>query len=188
MTTAEPGNGRVKDGTRDLVVLGIGNPLLSDDGAGIHALGAIGRAGTLPPGVRLVDGGTVGLQLLASVAGCDGLMVLDAVNVGGEPGEVVRLDLADGLGAMKPRTAHDLGLGTLLEDLRLLGQYPGRAVLFGIQAAKVEIGTRLSTAVARELPKLVRAALEELDLWTRESNDPSEAGRGDANASTEDEK
>ncbi len=188
MTVTRKNGGSVKGGIRDLVVLGIGNPILSDDGAGIHALVEIGRSEALPPGVRMVDGGTAGPQLLASVAGCDGLMVLDAVDVGGRPGDVVRLDLRGGLAGAMPRTVHDLGLETLLQDLRLLDEFPERTVLFGIQPASVELGTKLSPPVARGLGTLVSAALDELGQWAQSSGEPAGTGNGDVNASTEDEK
>lgn len=160
MTTPRATNGA----RHDLVVLGIGNPILSDDGAGIRALAAIAARPRLPPGVRLIDGGTE-LNLLDEVAGCDALMVLDAANVGEPPGQVVRLDLHDGLRQAGPRTVHEVGLSTLLQDLLLLGEFPDRAVLFGIQPASVAPGTTLSPPVARGLDVLVRAALEELDQW-----------------------
>jgi hydrogenase maturation protease len=138
--------------------------------------------------VRLVDGGTAGPQLLPIVAGCDGLMVLDAVEIGGQPGDVVRVDLESGSGGLAPRTVHDLGLETLLQDLRLLGEFPKRAILFGIQPASIALGTGLSPPVAQGLARLVGAALDELARWAQPPDDAAGTGNGDVNASTEDEK
>ena len=171
-----------------IVVLGLGNSLLSDDGAGIHALCLLERTGELPPGVRLIDGGTVGPDLLPPVAGCDALLVLDAVDVGGQPGDVARLDLEGGAGRPGPRTIHEVGLETLLQDLALLGEFPRRAVLFGIQPASLSPGTGLSPPVERGLETLVGAALGELRRWTQTAGEGSGAGNAGGNARTEDER
>lgn len=152
----------------DFVVLALGNAIRSDDGAGVHALEAMRQTARLPSGVRLVDGGTAAAGLLPQVAGCDGLMILDAVDAGGRPGDVVRLDLVAGVGGgPQSPTAHELGLRELLGDLRLLGAFPGHAVLFGIQPASLAPGTRLSPPVARALGTLVGAALGELAEWAQ---------------------
>lgn len=187
--SAGPPAARQGDERARFVVLGVGNPILSDDGAGILALEAVGRARRLPAGVRLVDAGTAGPGVLGAVAGCDGLLVLDAVDVGGPPGEVVRLDLADGTGWAAPRNAHELGLETLLQDLRLLGEFPRRAVLLGVQPATVAIGTGLSPPVAEALDRLVDAALDELSQWAgRSAKRAATTGNGDDRAATEDER
>jgi hydrogenase maturation protease len=148
-----------------IVVLAMGNALLSDDGAGVKALGALAESAELPPGTRLVDGGTAGPTLLDTLAGCDRLLVLDAVEAGGEPGDVVRLDLRAGLNGGSAGTVHELGLTGLLADLVLLGHFPERAVLLGIQPGTVEVGTSLSPAVERGVRVAVQAALEELRQW-----------------------
>ena len=79
-----------------IVVLGIGNTLLGDDAVGIRVLEALGRlAGhdpaVLPPGTHLVDGGTLGIELMRTVEGARALLLLDAVDIGATPGEVVVL-------------------------------------------------------------------------------------------------
>jgi hydrogenase maturation protease len=149
----------------DMVVLGIGNPILSDDGVGIAALDALAVEPELPDRVRLIDGGTVAPDLLGAVAGCNALIVLDAVDVGEPPGTVVRLDLRDGVAVGGPRTVHDLGLAGLLGDLRLLGQFPERAILIGVQPDLVGLGTKLSPAVARAMRELIGAVLQQLREW-----------------------
>ena len=170
------------------MVLALGNSLLSDDGAGIHALATLQRSGELPAGVRLIDGGTVGPDLLPPVAGCQALLVLDAVDVGGQPGDVVRLNLERGAGRAGARTIHEVGLETLLQDLALIGEFPRRAVLFGIQPASLTPGTRLSPPVGRGLDTLVAAALDELRQWAQPGGGRSGTGNAGGNARTEDER
>lgn len=168
------------------VVLGLGNAILSDDGAGIHALGKL-RSSGVPRGVALVDGGTAGAGLLDAVAGCEGLLVLDAVDVGGEPGDVVRINLEGGVGRPGPRTVHELGLETLLQDLRLLETFPSRAVLFGIQPEALGPGTGLSPPVAGSLDTMVAAALDELREWAQQASGKTVTRNAGVNASTENE-
>ena len=179
------GGGRQGAGT---VVLGLGNSLMSDDGAGIHALALLERSSELPTGVRLVDGGTVGPDLLPPVAGCEALLVLDAVDFGGRPGDVVRLDLEGGAGRAGPRTIHEVGLETLLQDLALIREFPRRSVLFGIQPASLSPGTGLSPPVERGLEALAAAALEELRRWAQPAGGEAGAGNAGGIARTEDER
>lgn len=176
----------------DVVVLGLGNPLLSDDGLGIEALAALGRSPRLPGGVRLVDGGTAGAALLHALAGCDGLVVLDAVEAGRLPGEVVRVDLRRGLNARTEGdtaalTLHAAALATVLGDLILLRQMPDRAVLFGVQPARVSPGTSLSSAAARGVGVMVEAALDELGGWMA-SGECRGTGNANVKAWTEDDR
>lgn len=179
-----------KPENRVVVVLGMGNALLSDDGVGIHALAAIRASGRLPKAARLVDGGTAGPSLLQAVAGCDGLLVLDAADVGGEPGEVVRLDLHAGLRGSGPamRTVHDEALATLLGDLVILGEFPERAVLLGVQPASVTVGTTLSPSVARAVETVVEAALDELHRWMGSSGEGMGTGNANVESWTEDDR
>lgn len=149
----------------DLVVLGIGNPILGDDGAGIHALQRLERQASLPARTRLVDGGTAGPDLLEAVRGCSRLLVLDAVDVGGTPGDVIRLELDSPLAVGRPFTVHELGLATLLDDLRLLGELPASPILLGIQPGKIALGTALSPEVERGLEILIREVFGELRRW-----------------------
>ena len=76
------------------LVLGVGNLLMSDDGVGVHAVQRLEKR-TLPPGVEVLDGGTCGLDLLQFFEGVERLIVLDAANLGREPGAIVRLEGED---------------------------------------------------------------------------------------------
>lgn len=150
-----------------IAVVGVGNPLLSDDGAGIHAVRRLRddrRAGAL---ARIVDGGTVGAELLSEVCGCDKLLIVDAVDAGLAPGTTIRMDYS-GAEPLKveTRNAHQFGIQGLLDDLRLLGQAPSEVVLVGVQPAGTGWGTQLSPEVAGALPRVVAEVVRQLDQWT----------------------
>lgn len=146
------------------LVLGLGNPLLGDDGLGPRAVEAL-REEPLPAGVRLRDGGTGGLSLLAEIEEVERLLVIDAVDLGpgSEPGALVRLE-RDELPRTCARglTAHQVGLRDLLALCALRGTLPGSVVLFGVQVEQLALGTGLSPRVAAALPSLVAAVRGEL--------------------------
>lgn len=149
------------------VVIGIGNTIHRDDGAGVHALRRLEADPRLPDHVKLVDGGTHGLELLADVHGCARLLLLDAIDVGEKPGTVIRMTANDLRGLPGGASVHQLGLGDLLATLPLISDAPTEVVLLGIQPAETDWATDLSPAVEANLGELVEAAIEQLTLWSR---------------------
>ncbi len=149
------------------LILGIGNLLLQDEGVGVHVIQALARAagtpeGALPPGTETVDGGTLGLDLLPLLDGVDGLVLVDAAQLGREPGTVAVLrgdELARVLGGHI--SAHQVGVADLLGAARLAGALPGRVSLVAIQPAVVAPGLALTPEVAAALPAAVAAARAE---------------------------
>lgn len=146
------------------VVIGIGNTIHQDDGAGVHALRRLETDSRLPDDVVLIDGGTRGLELLADVQDCSRLLLLDAIHVGEEPGTVIRTDDLRGLPGAA--SVHQIGLGDLLATLPLISDTPTEIVLLGIQPAETGWGTELSPPVAAKLGELVDAAIEQLTVWS----------------------
>lgn len=147
------------------VVLGLGNVLLSDDGLGVRAVGRLAGDARVGPDVTLVDGGTLGLELLSYAAGADRLLVLDAVELGAEPGTLARLAGTDLAGLPGSSSVHQLGIADMLSAMRMMGHAPDEVVLLGLQPASLTLGTELSPAVAVALDVLVEAAIGELTAW-----------------------
>ncbi len=148
---------------KPLRIIGVGSPLMGDDGLGIVAAERL-AAMDWPAGVEVVDGGTGGLTLLDLLAGARGVILLDAVAMGAAPGTLRRFaaaDLAD-LPAQAPGLSlHGGGLGEVLALARELGELPP-LVLFGVEPASVELRIGLSPAVAAALEDLLAAVCEEL--------------------------
>jgi len=157
----------VIDPPRTIAVVGAGNLLLSDDGAGIHAIQRLRRDSRVRSVARLIDGGVIGTNLLAEVCGCERLLIVDAVDAGLPPGATVRMDFS---GPDPPRidtrNTHQLGIPGLLDDLRLLGQAPRQVVLVGVQPATMGWGTQLSPQVEGALPAVFAEVVRQLDRWT----------------------
>jgi hydrogenase maturation protease len=147
------------------LVLGLGNPLLGDEGVGLRALQALSSAADLPPSVELVDGGTAGLSLVPRLRSAARVLVLDAISAGRPPGTVLRLDGAElgreGFGKTSP---HEIGLPDILSASRLLGG-PEEVVVLGIEPDSLDLGVGLSAPVENAIGALVSAALRQLREW-----------------------
>jgi hydrogenase maturation protease len=150
------------DESSKVVVLGLGNILHSDDGVGPQAIGKLRQDPRMLNDVSLIDGGTLGLELLTYIWGCSYLLILDAVDVGQPPGTLVRMSSQE-LRALPSRgSVHQLGVADLLVALRVLSDRIPEVVLLGVQPTSTEWGTELSPAVAAVLPALADAAIAEL--------------------------
>jgi hydrogenase maturation protease len=144
------------------IVLGLGNTLHSDDGVGPHAIERLRRDPRVPADVSLIEGGTLGLELLTYIWDCSYLLVLDAVDVGQPPGTLIRMSSQELQTLPGKGSVHQLGVADLLVALRVLGNRTPEVVLLGVQPASIEWGTELSPAVAAVLPALVDAAVAEV--------------------------
>ena len=145
-----------------LLVLGLGNVLLQDDGVGSAAVAQLLERFHAPAGVRVLDGGTLGLSLLPYFDEADAVVLVDAVRADGSPGTLVRLD-GDEVGpAVATRLSpHQVGVADLLDGARWLDRYPRHVVLLGIVPQSIDLGLGLSPAVRASLPELVTLVVGE---------------------------
>jgi len=144
------------------VVLGLGNVLHADDGAGAQVIKRLREDARVPEKVSLIEGGTLGLELLPYVWDCTHLIVVDAVDVGRAPGTVVRMSREELDSLPGNSSVHQLGVSDLLVALRMLARRQPEVVLLGVQPASTDWSTDLSPAVAAAIDLLVDAALQEL--------------------------
>lgn len=142
-----------------VLVLGLGNILLGDEGLGVRAAERLAERFDLSEGVDVVDGGTAGFDLIEILAGRAHVIVLDAVDGEGGPGTLVRLEpAAVPVGWRAKQSHHQLGLGDVLAALTLLDEAPGAMTVLGLVPQDLELGLALSPAVAARLDDLVDAA------------------------------
>lgn len=153
---------QIVNGSGDrILVLGVGNVLLRDDGVGIRVIREL-EALDLPPGVRAVDGGTLGLDLLPMIEDAAAVVMIDAVDLRAAPGSVTVLrgdELHAALGGHV--SPHQVGVGDLVAVARLAGTLPERLALVAIQPAAIEIGLELTPEVEAAVPAAVELALAE---------------------------
>ncbi len=148
------------------LVLGLGNVLLGDEGVGVWVASSLSREFEFPSEVAVLEGGTLGLDLLPRLDGVERLLLVDGVRLGREPGEIVRLEGDAVPAALDLKISpHQVGVQDLLAAARLLGREPPLVVLWGLEPERLEPGTGFSPRVAEALPRLRDAVLEELWLW-----------------------
>jgi hydrogenase maturation protease len=148
----------------DVLVLGVGNTLMSDEGAGVRAADQLRERA--PGEVKVLDAGTLGPDLLPDVEAASRLLVLDCVDVGRPPGTTVRLDGARLRSRDAPvLSAHEFSLVDLLELAALHASAPAEVVVLGVQPARIEPGLELSPQVERAVPRLAASGLAELERW-----------------------
>ena len=147
----------------DILVLGVGNVLLTDEGVGVRALKEIERQYTIPENVELLDGGTSGIELLRHIRNRDCLIIIDCMKCSQEPGTVVRVEGSDVPASFRTRISpHQLGLSDLLAAAMLTDELPKKLVLYGVEPESIDIGLDLTDRVEASLAKLTEAVVDEL--------------------------
>ena len=155
----------MSDTSADLLVLGLGNVLLRDDGVGPAAIARVRAEYGIPDGVRCLDGGTLGLSLLPYLEDARTVILVDAVMEDGPPGTVVRLTGDDVGPAVATRLSpHQVGVADLLQGARWHDREPVRLVLLGIVPESIELGVGLSKRVAAAMGDLVDLICSEAAL------------------------
>lgn len=157
-----------------VLVLGIGNMLLRDDGVGLRVLQLLeGRLGA-DPRLSFVDGGTIGFMLSALVEHAPDLLVIDAVRMAEAPGSVrcFENEAMDAFLQGRAGSVHEIGLRDVLDMSRLSGHEPRRRALVGVEPGAIEIGEELSPEVQRAVEAAVRAARDVLQRWLADSDYP----------------
>ena len=139
---------------------------MADDGLGIAALERLREGWTLPESVRLVDGGTWGMNLLPLIEEASELLLLDAIDRGRPVGELVVLEREE-----VPRffglklSPHQIDLREVLALAELRGRLPAKLVAMGLQPARVEMFSGLSPELECRMDRLLTAVIERLEQW-----------------------
>jgi hydrogenase maturation protease len=148
---------------KNILVLGIGNILLSDEGAGVRAIEFLNRHYEIPPVLTLVDAGTMGLEILPYLEGKTDLIIVDAVVSDKQPGHVLRKKLNDaGVFFRNKISPHQLGLSEVLGAATLTGCLPPEIVLLGIVPKKLDAGLEFSSEIDKAFPHLIDQLIEEI--------------------------
>jgi hydrogenase maturation protease len=153
------------------LVLGVGNTLLRDEGAGVHTVRYLEAHAAEPDDVELVDAGTLSFTLAPAVERATGLIVIDAARMGEPPGTVRVLEgeVMDAfLGRHRKLSVHEVSLADLLQIARLTGALPPRRALVGIEPESLDWGEAPSEAVANAIPFAAAQARKLLSRWRRE--------------------
>jgi hydrogenase maturation protease len=159
------------------VVVGLGSPLMGDDGAGLAALARLRERFAGDAGLDWIDGGTAGLALLPALESAQRVLLLDAIDAGAAPGTLVEL-----AGEALPRrlaaklSPHQVDLAELLALAALRGCEPAELVAIGVQPERVALGVGLSEPVAAALPGVVEGACAQLRAWGHRGTEAGDRG------------
>lgn len=149
-----------------ILVMGLGNLLMSDDGLGSRVISELEKRFLPSPQVCLLDGGTLGLDLLPRLEDVDKLLIVDALQMGAEAGTFFRLEGEDVPRAFANKlSVHQMGLQDLLAVAELQGHLPQELVVIGVQSETIEMGLELTASVAASFDQVVAAVCAELESW-----------------------
>ncbi|MGC2618975.1 MAG: HyaD/HybD family hydrogenase maturation endopeptidase [Acidobacteriaceae bacterium] len=157
--------------TPHIAIVGLGNLMRTDDALGMLAIERLKMDFQLPESVTMIEGGTLGLELMQPLENVTHLLALDAIDAGETPGTLLRF-AGDQIANMPAsKSVHLLGFSDLIGAMTLTGDAPEEIVVLGIQPELIAWGTRLSPTVEAALPRLIEAALQQVSQWTRETAD-----------------
>lgn len=146
-----------------VVVLGVGNLILTDEGVGVRVVEALLRDYRMPDGVDVIDGGTSGMELLEDLSHLDLLIVVDAIAAGQPPATLVTLrDDEVPVFFRRNLSPHAIGLSDVLASLEFMEAAPQACVIIGVQPVSMELGTELTPEIAAQVPALVQHVVDEL--------------------------
>lgn len=151
------------------LVLGLGNRVMTDDAAGLVALERFRERFAARQDVDCLDGGTLGLDLLAYIEGYGRVLISDCLMRRGEkPGAVLKVEAEDVEAVFQTcLSPHQMGLKDLIAVLHLLQRMPERLTVVGVEGKEIGIGTELSPEVEGAIPEMVELMAEVLRAWGR---------------------
>ena len=149
-----------------VTVLGIGNIILRDEGFGVRAMEYLDEHFRFPYDVQLLDGGTLGPELLHFVTGTEKLLILDAVSGEGLPGTVYRFEDDAVMAHFQEKlSSHEIGIQDVLAWLTVTDRAIPNVVVLGMQPYEVTAGLSLSPEMETALPTFAHRAVAELVRW-----------------------
>ena len=150
------------------LIMGVGNTLLTDEGAGVHAMEFLQSSRAWPSHVEFLDAGTLSFTLADAIAAADNLIILDAAELDGQPGEVRTFvgDALDEFLSSGKRSVHEVGFADRMDIARLQECLPANRALIGIQPADFGWGDRPGAAVSDAIPQAAEQAAILIDEWS----------------------
>jgi hydrogenase maturation protease len=148
---------------KHILVLGVGNLLLSDEGVGVHVAQRM-MTMNMPPEVQVVEGGTDGFGLVNVITEADRMILIDAVKGGGQPGSIYRFEIEDcpPYPDIFKTSVHQISILEVINLSSLIGSTP-RTTIIGIEPACMEMGMELSPAVEARVPRVIQMIKEEVE-------------------------
>ena len=153
--------------SKKILILGVGNELLSDEGVGVHVIKELKKM-SLPPGIEIMEGGTDGFGLIHIITDTDRLIVIDSVKGGSEPGTLYKFDIKDA-----PKTpdlfktsVHQIGILEVINLSSLIGKTPETTVI-GVEPKSILTSMELTDEVKAKIPRVIELVLEEVEKYLK---------------------
>jgi hydrogenase maturation protease len=143
---------------KDIVVLGLGNVLMRDEGIGVYVVNRLKEGAAKFPNVEFIDAGTGGMAILHLIANREKAIVVDCALMGQAPGTIRRFtpDDVKSIKQVSHFSLHDVDILKVLELSRQLDECPKEVIIFGVEPAKVEQGPTLSPELSARIDEYVR--------------------------------
>jgi hydrogenase maturation protease len=150
-----------------ILLIGLGNILLQDEGVGVHVVNAIRGRYACTPEVDIIDGGTLGLDLLPLFSDREKVLIIDAVNFGKEHGYIGVLEDGEIPAVLHAKlSVHHIGLADILSAATLMGVKPRKIRLIGIQPESTNtFGLEVTPAVREKIEELIEKGIATLKEW-----------------------
>ncbi len=148
----------------DVLVLGVGNILLGDEGIGVRTINRFKDRYILPSVVEVLDGGTCGLDLLPFIENKSHVLIIDSIqDQDNQPGTIKKIDLNDSFCSFRQKISpHQIGLPEILAMAEMRGCFPQSITLFGVVPKDISTGLDLSPEVEKKLEELTELLVSEL--------------------------
>ena len=154
------------DYENSIVVLGVGNILLTDEGLGVHVVEDLKANYTFTPQISLIDGGTMGMELLTYMRGMKKILLIDAVNGGEAPGTIYEFPHRELEQYFTDHiSVHEVGMQDILR-IRAIQENPLEdAIVIGVEPESLDVGFEPSAPVQKALPEVKDRVLRVLREW-----------------------
>ena len=150
--------------TQPVLVLGLGNLLMQDEGIGVRVVEQLQRDYEFPPQIEVLDGGTAGMALFEHIVGRSHVIVIDAVKTGREPGTLVKLENDEVPAFFQNKVSpHQMALSDILAALKIGGELLPEIVVIGVEPVTLQTGLEMSDLVSSKIDALISKAIECLD-------------------------
>jgi len=152
--------------TDKITVLGVGNILLKDEGVGVRVVEEMTRRYAFPENVEVLDGGTLGMELMRFLLGTDRVIIIDAIDGSLPPGSIYQFEKEAVKTYFREKVSvHDLGIQDVLAALDVLEKPLQELVVMGVQPAVIDVGLDLTPVVAQSVEPVITKVLALLADW-----------------------
>lgn len=151
---------------KQITVLGVGNILMQDEGVGVRVVEQLLRQYSFPPNVQVLDGGTLGMELLRFLVGTDKLILVDAIGGSLPPGSLYQFQNDEVKAYFKEKVSmHELGIQDVLAVMEVLEKPAQEIMIVGVQPLAIDIGLEMTPLITKTIENVIEKILLVLESW-----------------------